>query len=255
MNHGDLNPSFSCLRQGFIVLAQPTTPPQPGQSAFDNPPARQHLELMAVWRPSDDLQQPATECTSPIDQLPSIAPIGPNQPEPRVFPYQFTQHQFGSVAVLDTGSVDDDRQKQAKGVNYYMALAPTNLLAGIIAARPPFSVVLTDWLSIIAALGVGSRPSDSRTLGRKLSWMRSQVPSIRHCLKYQETVPHGGKSWGIMRQAQPLRRTYKTPLVTSRRSTLRWRPPGLAAGSRGASSLHCPSVKSLGYGLRLIPQD
>ena len=179
MNHGDLNPSFGGLGQGFIVLAQPTTPPQPSQSAFDNPAARQYLELMAVRRPSDDLQQPPTDYTSPIDQLPSIAPIGPNQLEPRVFPYQFAQHQFGSVAVLDTGSVDDDRHKQAKGVDHHMALAAGDLLTCIIAPGPPFSVVLTDWLSMIAALGVGSRPSDSRTLGRKLSLMCSQVPSIR----------------------------------------------------------------------------
>ena len=255
MNHGDMNPVFSCYWQGFIVLAQPTTPTQPSKSAFYNPPTRQHVKPVAVRRPSDDLQQPATEGTSPMDQLPSVAPIGPDQLEPRVPSHQFAQHQFGSVAVLDVRSVDDNRQKQAKRINYQMALAARDLLARIIAPRPPFSVVLTDWLSMMAALGVGSRPSDSRTLGRKVSWMRSQVPSARHCLKYHQTVPQGGKSWGIMRQGQPLRRTYNVPLITSRRSTLRWRPPGLAAGSRGASSSHCSSVKSLGYGLCLIPHN
>ena len=246
MDHRDMNPGFSCFRQGFIVLAQPTTTTQPSQSAFYNPPTREYLKSVAVWRPSDDLQQPATEDTSPIDQLTSVARIGPDQLEPRVSSRQFAQHEFGPVAVLDTRSVDDDRQKQAKRINYQMALAAGDLLARIIATRPPFSVVLTDWLSMMAALGVGSRPSDSRTLGRKVSWMRSQVPSARHCLKYHHTVPQGGKSWGTMRQGQPLRRTYKTPLITSRRSTLRGRPPGLAAGSKGASSSHCSFVRSLG---------
>ena len=38
-------------------------------------------------------------------------------------------------------------QEQAGGVHYDMALAPRYLLAGVVASRPPFSVVLTDWLS------------------------------------------------------------------------------------------------------------
>ena len=194
MNHRDMNPGFSCFRQGFVVLTQPTRPTQPSQSAFYNPPTRQHLKAVAVRRPSDDLQQPATEGTSPVDQLPSIGPIGPDQLEPGVPAHQCAQHQFGSVAVLDVRSVDDDRQKQAKRINYHMALAASDLLARIIAPRPPFSVVLTDWLSMMAAVGVGSCPSDSRTLGRKVSWMPSQVPSARHSLKYHQTVPQGGKS-------------------------------------------------------------
>ena len=246
MNHGDMNPGFSCLGQGFVVLAQPTTPTQPSQSAFYNPPTRQYLKSVAVWRPSDDLQHPATEGASPTDQLTSVGRIGPDQPEPRVPSRKFAQHQFGPVAVLDIRSVDNDRHNQAKCINYQMALAAGDLLGRVIATRPPFSVVLTDWLSMMAALGVGSRPSDSRTLGRKVSWMRSQVPSARHCLKYHQTVPQGGKSWGTMRQGQPLRRTYRMPLMTFRRSTLRGRPPGLAAGNSGASSSHCSFVRSLG---------
>ena len=255
MNHCDMDPGFSCFWQGFIVLAEPTRPTQPSQSAFYNPPTRQYLKSVAVWRSSDDLQQPTTEGTSPIDQLTSVARIGPDQLEPRVLSRKFAQHQFGPVAILDIRSVDDDRHKQAKRINHQMALAAGDLLARIIATRPPFSLVWTDWLSRMAALGVGSRPSDSRTLGCKVPWMRSQVPSIRHCLKYHQTVPQGGKSWGIMRQGQPLRSTYKVPLMTSRRSTLRWRPLGLAGGSRGASVSHCSSVTSLGYDLSLIPHD
>ena len=43
------------------------------------------------------------------------------------------------------------------------------LLAGVVAARPPFSVVLTVWLSIMVALGVGARPACSRTCSRRTS--------------------------------------------------------------------------------------
>jgi len=38
---------------------------------------------------------------------------------------------------------------------------------------------LTLWLSMIAALGLSSRPSLARTWVRSASWMRSQTPVIR----------------------------------------------------------------------------
>jgi hypothetical protein len=50
-----------------------------------------------------------------------------------------------------------------------MAFAAVDLLAGIITAPPPFSAVFTDWLSMMAALGLTSRPSSCRTMPRKAS--------------------------------------------------------------------------------------
>ena len=93
-----------------------------------------------------------------------------------------------------------------------------------------------------------------RTLGRNASSIRSQVPSLRHCLKYHQTVPQGGTSCVSMRQDMPPRNTYKMPLIISRMFTLRRRPPGLAGGSSGYSSSHRASVKSLGYVLRFMNQ-
>jgi hypothetical protein len=40
--------------------------------------------------------------------------------------------------------MDHHRQEQAEGVHDQVALAAVYLLAGIITARPPFSVVFTD---------------------------------------------------------------------------------------------------------------
>ena len=68
---------------------------------------------------------------------------------------------------------------------------------------------------MIAALGVASRPVTSRTRTRKTSSTRSQVPSSRHFRKYHQTVPQGGRSWGISRQGMPPRSTYRMPLTTS----------------------------------------
>ena len=135
-----------------------------------------------------------------------------------------------------------------------VSLSTVDLLTSIIATRPPFSVVFTLWLSMIAALGVGFLPSASRTQGRSVSLTRSHVPSMVQLRKYLYRVCQGGRSCGTIRQGHPLRSKYRMPFTTSRRSTVRGRPPGLAGGSRGPRISHCSSVRSLGYDLRLIHQ-
>src|SRR5713101_8031365 len=50
-------------------------------------------------------------------------------------------------------------------------------------AGPPISVVLTDWLSMHAALGVGSRPASTRVRSRRALTILAHVPSSRHWAK------------------------------------------------------------------------
>ena len=138
--------------------------------------------------------------------------------------YQFYQNQLGSIPVLDIGGVNHYGQKQAHGVHYDVALAPEDFFTCVISAMPPFSVVFTDWLSMMAALGVASRPSASRTRRRNASSTRSQVPSLRHFRKYHQTVPQGGRSWGMMRQVMPSRNTCNMLFTISRKSTVRGCP-------------------------------
>ena len=194
MNHRNLNPCLTGLRQSFVIFAQPTTPTQPCKCAFHDPSAWQHFKMVDVRRTLDNLQKPTTECISPFYQLSCIAAISPDQLESRKSPHKLRKHKLGPVSVLDIRTMDDNGQKQSQSVYDDMALASRDLLACIVSMRPPFSVVLTDWLSMMAALGVGSRPSASRTLGRSASWMRSQLPSSLHCRKYHDTVPQGGRS-------------------------------------------------------------
>jgi hypothetical protein len=62
--------------------------------------------------------------------------------------------------------MDDGLEQQALGVDQDMTLLAPDLLATVIARRvnaaPPFSALLTLWLSMIAALGLASRPANSR---------------------------------------------------------------------------------------------
>jgi hypothetical protein len=112
-----------------------------------------------------------------------LALVGPDQAQPREPPQRPPQHQLGAVGFLDIRRMDHDNQQQPQRVDEDVALAAVYLLGGVVAARPPLSVVLTDWLSRIAALGVANRPSATRSSSRKAAWIASQVPSFRQALK------------------------------------------------------------------------
>src|SRR5688572_6309371 len=134
------------------------------------------------------------------------------------------------MTVVDIRRMHRHPQQRALRIDHDMALTAFHLLVGIIAAWPPFSVVLTLWLSIIAALGSGLRPCLMRQSARNPSLIRSHSPLAVHARKYVYTVCHLGKSCGNIRHEQPVRSTYKMAFTISRRSTLRGRPPALAAG-------------------------
>jgi hypothetical protein len=50
-----------------------------------------------------------------------------------------------------------------------VTLATVDLLAHVVSMGPPFSVVFTDWLSMIPALGSSSRPARFLTSRRRAS--------------------------------------------------------------------------------------
>jgi hypothetical protein len=64
-----------------------------------------------------------------------------------------------------------------------MTLPPGNLLPPSYPRLSAISVALTVWLSMLPALGDGSRPSATRTARRKASMTSCQVPSSRHWAK------------------------------------------------------------------------
>jgi hypothetical protein len=74
--------------------------------------------------------------------------------------------QDATIAVLNVRCLDDGMKQQAWGVDPDMTLLASDLLAAVIARRvnaaPPFSALLRLWLSMIAALGLVSRPANSR---------------------------------------------------------------------------------------------
>jgi hypothetical protein len=86
---------------------------------------------------------------------------------------QAREQAFSTSAVLHVGASDDHGEQQPSRIDEEMALATLHMFVGIIAAHPPFSVVLTDWLSILPALGWRCRPAATRTSPRSKSCITS----------------------------------------------------------------------------------
>ena len=69
--------------------------------------------------------------------------VGEHRLKPAVEWLDLLQQLPGTVGILDVGGMDDDAEQQARGVDRDVALAPLDLFTRVVAARPPFSVVLT----------------------------------------------------------------------------------------------------------------
>jgi hypothetical protein len=66
---------------------------------------------------------------------------------------QAVQQRPRPLTVLHAGGRDRHRQEQAEGIDEDGPFAAVDVFGFVVAVDPPCSVVLTDWLSIIPALG------------------------------------------------------------------------------------------------------
>lgn len=77
------------------------------------------------------------------------------------------EDQRSAVTILQVGRVDNDVQQEAEHVDEDVPLAARDLLARVIPRRierrPPFCAPLALWASMIATVGLASRPAFSRT--------------------------------------------------------------------------------------------
>jgi hypothetical protein len=102
----------------------------------------------------------------PGEQRASVTAIRPNQAQPHERVRQDSKNQFGAVAILNIGGVNDHAKHETERVDDQMTLASADFLARIVTADAPLDVVFTDWLSMIAAEGIRLRPSLCRTSPR-----------------------------------------------------------------------------------------
>ena len=167
--HSRVDPGFGGFRQCFIILAQSPAPAHPGESALHHPAPGQHLKAVAVPRAPHYPQSPTRQCRHPLDQLSGLAAIRPDQAQPGKPSGQLANDQLGPIPVLHVGWVHHHRQQQSLGIHHNMPFAAFHLLARVVPPRPPFSVVFTHWLSMMAPLGLGWRPRNRRIVGSRAS--------------------------------------------------------------------------------------
>ena len=117
----------------------------------------------------DDLHDPAARAGGSIGYpWPLITGVGEDAfDERKLGSRALVEDQRGPIAILDIGGVDRNAQQQTERIDEDMPLTAGDLLARIVTLRinrgPPFWAALALWLSMIAAVGLASRPSCSRT--------------------------------------------------------------------------------------------
>ena len=142
---------------------------QPSQAKVRSPIQRLGRTTKAfLIRPLDDLDLHARHNSSDgsLKLRPSIAAVGKEPGQKRKGAEQGRHQRRAAVAVLDVGGVDGRMHQQALRIDEDVALFAHDLLAGVVTRRidagPPFSALLTLWLSMIAAVGLASRAAASR---------------------------------------------------------------------------------------------
>lgn len=211
MRHSQIDERFAAPGQVFVVFDKPAVFAQPCEGALHNPALGQNLETVGPtgsFITSDNLNEPPTRLPYPCQPFAAICSVRPHNHDARVeAPGKFKQPTC-AISVLNTGSSHYYHQHQAHSVYQQVSLASLYPLPSVNSRSrfqalmvedvwfegPPFSVVLTDWLSMTAALGWGSLPASMRTCLRSTALICSNNPSSRQMPKYQYTIRQEGKS-------------------------------------------------------------
>jgi hypothetical protein len=126
----------------LVVLAQSTEAAKPSEGSFDDPAARQNLEALHVVGALHDLHldraEVAAQFANPLDELPGVAPVGPDMSQSKERGGESAEHELRAVAILNVSSMNDDGEHQTERVDEEVPLATTDFLARIVTARPPF---------------------------------------------------------------------------------------------------------------------
>src|SRR5512134_463923 len=166
-DHGDLDEGEVGSDAVFDVFGEASAAVEPTEGAFDDPALRQDDEALGSVRSFDDLQRCAGGLADGACRVGAlIGAVGDDALQEREQPADLLQYGQAAVPVLDVGRKDGHPQHQAERIHDRMALAPLDLLAGIVTDRirgfAPLSALLTLWLSTIAVVGLASLPACSR---------------------------------------------------------------------------------------------
>jgi hypothetical protein len=154
--------------EALPVLGQPATAVEPGDGAFDNPaPGQDDEPLCRIGALDDRDADLAADAAQSVLELRSlVAAVGIELEQERMQAEQRAHQQHAAVAVLEVGGMHEGMEQQTLRIDEEVTLLALDLLARIKARRIdaalPFSAPLTLWLSMIATVGLASRPACSR---------------------------------------------------------------------------------------------
>lgn len=147
MYHG-----FGNVDSDFIVTYEPAPADHPTEGLLDHPTSRQDLEDRLIVDAADDPYDEVQE-SSLVDELSAIiGAVDKEMLEPRPTCADGIEDQLGSGTIGDIGGRQVCNQQAAIGIDHDMSLASVDFLARIAAAG-----ALTDWLSMMPAVGLAPR--------------------------------------------------------------------------------------------------
>ena len=150
------------------VFGETAVVADPSQGALDDPAFGKNDEAMQFVA-FDNLDGPGARlCERRRELRPLIVGVGEDAfDEGEAAARAAIEDQQSAITILQVGRVDDDVQQEAERVDENVPLAARDLLARVIARRidrrPPFCAPLALWASMIATVGLASRPVCSRT--------------------------------------------------------------------------------------------
>ncbi len=165
-DHGETEPGDGGGGVALEVAREPSVAADPGEGPFDDPALGQNHEAAGVVA-LDDLERPSPGLGEGGGELwPLVGGVGEDALDEGEQPAGAAQQLDRAVAILDVGRVDAHVEQKPERVDQDVALAPRDLLARVVALRversPPLGAALALWLSMIAALGLASRPACAR---------------------------------------------------------------------------------------------
>lgn len=161
-DHGELDEAGGDHGERFVVSRQATVAAQPRERALNHPASADDLEATILVSALHDLEVDRQMRDRRRDPRASVAAIGEDLLESRVFLDRLRHDDGSTVTVLRARRDHLDGDQMAFRVDDGVALNAFRFLARVISDRiaryPPFSVAFATWVSMIAAVGSALRP-------------------------------------------------------------------------------------------------
>ena len=150
------------------ILGEAATSIEPANGTLDDPALRLNDKAFHVVTTPDDLGHEVGHDMGDAvgEDRPGIGAVGEQLVQEGELSEQGGQQQHAAVTILHVGGSDERVQQQTQLIDQNVTFLALDQLAGVKAMGidrwPPFSALLTLWLSTMQAVGLASRPACSR---------------------------------------------------------------------------------------------